>query len=341
MKQIEIIAVDTGNRLIKTAHAPAFSAGLNLHGDTPPIMSTDTLIYKGEYFSFSESQGYHRDDKTIDDYYYILTLAAIARELLVKKFGNNDCDEATFRTIMHNAARRKAKLIENIVLSVGLPPRDMKLQAKKFKQYFLQGGNAISFSYNGIEFLINIEEVIVAPQGFAAIIPNDIFTRISQNIQSYIIDIGGYTTDIALVANKKIDTNFFESLDYGVIHMINEIKGKVKMDCQTNISGLMIENILKGQSIANDDEYGVEKTVRNAGQAYANKIVDALRDYNIDLKISVPVLCGGGALLLKDALMRAIDRKNVILLDDVRANAIGYEILAKRMMKERAKLAEE
>ena len=79
-----VIAVDTGNRYIKTAHAEPFSAGLNMLGDTPPIVNTDTLFYNGNYYTFAETQGYHRQDKTVDDYYFILTLAAIAREIVMK-----------------------------------------------------------------------------------------------------------------------------------------------------------------------------------------------------------------------------------------------------------------
>lgn len=40
-----VVAVDTGNRLIKTAHAEPFSAGLNRHLDVPPIVATDTLFF--------------------------------------------------------------------------------------------------------------------------------------------------------------------------------------------------------------------------------------------------------------------------------------------------------
>lgn len=334
MEQVKIIAVDTGNRLIKTAHAPAFSAGLVSHGDTPPLVATDTLIYEGKYYSFSESQGYHRRDKTIDDYYFILTLAAIAREIVMKNSTLSDCDEAVFRQIIQRGAREKLHFNEKIVLSVGLPPRDMKMQAKRFKEYFLQKGKTLSFSYNGMEFTVTIEDVLVSPQGFAAIFPNDVFLQVSQSVQSYIIDIGGYTTDIALVVNKKIDTNFFESLDFGVIHMMNEISRQVEKECQKSISGPLIEAILKGHSVGDTQ---VEDVVISASRAYAKKIIDALKDHGIDLALSVPVLCGGGALLTREALTKEIGRDNTILLGDVRANAIGYEVLGKRILKEKAR----
>lgn len=333
MEQIKIIAVDTGNRLIKTAHAPAFSAGLVSHGDTPPLVATDTLIYEGKYYSFSESQGYHRRDKTADEYYFILTLAAIAREIVIKNSAlSSDCDEAVFRRIMQRGGREKWKYNESIVLSVGLPPRDMKIQSGKFKEYFLQKGKTLTYTYNGMEFTVTIEEVLVSPQGFAAIFPNDVFLQVSQSIQSYIIDIGGYTTDIALVVNKKIDTNFFESLDFGVIHMMNEISSQVEKECQKSISGPIIEAILKGQRVGDEQ---VEDIVINASRAYAKEIIDALKDHGIDLALSVPVLCGGGALLMKEALMKEIGRDKTIILGDIRANAIGYEVLAKRIMRER------
>lgn len=39
-----VIAVDTGNRCIKTAHADPFSAGLIRHFDAQPIVSSDIPI---------------------------------------------------------------------------------------------------------------------------------------------------------------------------------------------------------------------------------------------------------------------------------------------------------
>ena len=172
----------------------------------------------------------------------------------------------------------------------------------------------------------------VSPQGFAAVFPNDLFSRVIAAPQSYIIDIGGYTTDIARVVNRRIDTAYFESLDYGVIHLYNEIASIVGKNHQRNINGILIEAVLHGESIG---DKAVEETVRQAADAYARKLVAGLRDKGIDLELSLPVLVGGGVQLMQKSLKDAIGREEIYVIPDIRANAIGYEVLANRILKER------
>ena len=329
-----VISVDTGNRFIKTAHAEPFSAGLNRHYDTPPIVAADTLFYDGNYYTFSDTQGYHRQDKTVDDYYFILSLAGIAREMIMKSVMVTTPVGRTvdFKTAMAEVKKRQPEFNEMIDLSVGLPPRDMKALSKKLKEYYMRGGETLRFTYNNIKFNIRIADVFVSPQGFAAVYPSEQFERVSAAPQSYIIDIGGYTTDIARIVNKRMDTSFFESLDFGVIHLYNEIISMVGKEFQLQITSVHIEAILHGMSISHPE---IEAAVRKAANIYAHKIVDALRDKGVDLTLSVPVLVGGGSLLLHDALVEAIGNPNLVTIPDVRANAIGYEVFANMMLADK------
>ncbi len=388
-----VIAVDTGNRCIKTAHAEPFSAGLTRHFEAKPFIATDTLFYKGQYYTFSETQGTRREDKSIDDYYFMLTLAAIAREIVIKKALQNAAvgEKVSFAQAMKEANRAKKTYCEDVYLSVGLPPRDMvagggiirgaKSMTARYKEYFLRDGEHLAFKYNDMSFDIHIKEVFVSAQGFAAIFPNDWYTQVTKFPQAYIIDIGGYTTDIALVANRRIDLNFFESLDFGVIFLYNEIAdvvrknhGKdiiggyttdialvanrridlnffesldfgviflyneiadvVRKNHGKDINGILIEAILKGENIGDDD---VEETVKAVTDNYAKRLISSLRDRKIDMELSLPVLVGGGAQLMEQYLRRAIPRNEVLIVPDVRANAIGYEVFANRILKERQK----
>lgn len=341
-----VIAVDTGNRCIKTAHAEPFSAGLTRHFEAKPFIATDTLFYKGQYYTFSETQGARREDKSIDDYYFVLTLAAIAREIVIKKALQNAAvgEKVSFAQAMKEANRAKKTYCEDVYLSVGLPPRDMvagggiirgaKSMTARYKEYFLRDGEHLAFKYNDMSFDIHIKEVFVSAQGFAAIFPNDWYTQVTKFPQAYIIDIGGYTTDIALVANRRIDLNFFESLDFGVIFLYNEIADVVRKNHGKDINGILIEAILKGENIGDDD---VEETVKAVTDNYAKRLISSLRDRKIDMELSLPVLVGGGAQLMEQYLRRAIPRNEVLIVPDVRANAIGYEVFANRILKERQK----
>lgn len=331
-----VIAVDTGNRLIKTAHADPFSAGLVRHYEDRPFIATDTLEYDGQFYTFSEMQGYHRQDKTLDDYYFMLTLAAIAREIVMKsalRTASNERD-VSFARQLKEASRARRHYTEDIYLSVGLPPSDMRGLAGRFRLYFLRDGSPLHFVYNNITFDITIKDVFVSAQGFAAIYPNDLFSKVIQYPQAYIVDIGGYTTDIALVANKRIDLTFFETIEYGVIHLYNEVASVVRNKHSKDINGVIIEAVLRGEG-SNVCSPEIEKTIRDTTEIYAQRLVAALRDRRVDLSFSLPVLVGGGTQLMREPLEAAINRDNLLIIPDIKANAIGYEVFANRILKER------
>ena len=74
-----LIAVDHGNKQIKTVHAPPFTSGL-IQSDTPGF-GTDALAYRGKYYTLTDQRIPYRRDKTEDERFFILTLFAIAHEI--------------------------------------------------------------------------------------------------------------------------------------------------------------------------------------------------------------------------------------------------------------------
>ena len=74
-----VIGIDHGFGQIKTAHT-CFKAGVTIH-EKEPTFKSDLLIYEGRYYTIGEEHKTFLPDKVLDQDYYILTLAAIAREL--------------------------------------------------------------------------------------------------------------------------------------------------------------------------------------------------------------------------------------------------------------------
>ena len=72
-----LIAVDHGNKQIKTVHTPPFTSGL-IQSDTPGF-GTDALAYRGKYYTLTDQRIPYRRDKTEDERFFILTLFAIAQ----------------------------------------------------------------------------------------------------------------------------------------------------------------------------------------------------------------------------------------------------------------------
>ncbi len=150
------------------------------HSTRPP-MADEVLEYKGEFWTLSGQRLPYRRDKTQDESFFILTLFAIAKELL----SNGTLPSS-----------------ERIDLAVGLPPEHYGILKDKFRQYF-QRNESIHFVYNDQPCTILIRDVFVYPQAFAAIAPQK--GQLKHHLRLFLIDIGGYTTDVLLLRSGKPD----------------------------------------------------------------------------------------------------------------------------------------
>jgi len=141
-----IIGVDNGYGNMKTAHT-VFPTGI-LHHAGEPVFKNDLLFYEGKYYTVGEGHKEFLPDKAMDEDYFLLTLAAIGKEL-------------DYRGIQNGT----------ILLAVGLPLTWVSEQKRAFAAY-LSKTRSLSFTFNGKRHLITIAGVEVYPQGFAAVAPH-------------------------------------------------------------------------------------------------------------------------------------------------------------------------
>ena len=139
---IYIIGVDHGYGNIKTANY-CFPTGVE-SSDTEPTFKNDLLIYQGRYYQIGVGHKEYVAEKVMDEDYYILTLAAIARELSREQ-------------ITH----------ANVFLAAGLPLSWVAKQRKAFQTYLLQK-STVEFTFRRKDYHIRIVGAVVYPQGFAA-----------------------------------------------------------------------------------------------------------------------------------------------------------------------------
>ncbi len=165
-----LLGIDHGNYAVKT---PAFDfvSGLAEHTVKPP-MTDEILEYQEKYWTLSGKRLSYMRDKTQDDRFFILSLFAIAKEL---------------------ENRGKYEPMEKMQLAVGLPPEHYSLLREHFADYFNRG--LVEFMYGGKPYRIFIDQVMVFPQAYAAVIPRS--SLIVKTVRVFVIDIGGYTTDVA------------------------------------------------------------------------------------------------------------------------------------------------
>lgn len=295
-----LIAVDHGNSLIKTVHHQPFTAGLQ-ESDAPPY-GGETLKYQGKYYTLSERRiPYHRD-KTEDERYFILTLFAIAYEI--------------------QAANAYSPSIMRVQLAVGLPPAHYGTQNKPFAGYFT-GRGAVQFEFQGRAYSIFIEKVMCFPQAYAAAVT--VLKSLRDKPKAMIIDQGGMTTDLLLLKDGVGDLSVCESLEHGVITLYNQIRSRVNAELDVLLEESEIDAILMGRTENMPPQ--VPGMVERLAQAFVNDLFSTLRERGLDLKSGVAVFMGGGSILLRRQIEAADKVANPIFIDDIQANARGFELL--------------
>lgn len=304
-----LLGIDHGNYAVKTPEFD-FISGLAEHTVKPP-MTDEILEYQGKYWTLSGKRLSYMRDKTQDDRFFILSLFAIAKE--IEKSG-------------------KYAPMEKIQLAVGLPPEHYGLLRERFGEYFKNRG-LVEFKYAGKAYRIFIDQVMVFPQAYAAVIPKS--SQIVKMVRVFVIDIGGYTTDVLLLRNGKPDLQFCRSLETGIITMNNEIVRKVGALHDMRIEDEHISAILGGQEIILPEE--IKDTIREEAGHHAKEIVDQLRELQVDLRANPAVFIGGGSMLLKSYLQQSPLVIQADFIEDCHANAIGYEMLAKSQMSRKTK----
>ena len=300
-----IIAVDHGNSSIKTA-AHSFPSALEKHANKPP-MATEILEYDGAFWTISGQRIAYMMDKTKDERFFILTLIAIAKEILQDGYFSP---------------------ISEITLAAGLPPEHFSLMKESFTKYLKRG--EVQFKFNDISFVINIKNVFIYPQAYAAVVPQG--TRLKDENRIFIVDIGGLTMDVLLLKNSVPDLHFCRSFENGVIPMANFIIGKIGAHHGIKIVEEQITAAIKGDSKLVLPPNIIDDILTHTKQ-HSDKILDELRENMVELKANPVIFIGGGAILLKPFIEKSPMIVKADFLLDEKANAKGYFLLAAHQLK--------
>lgn len=295
-----LIAVDHGNKQIKTVHCEPFVSGL-LESTIRPF-GRNILKYRDKFYSLSNQRIPYKRDKTEDERFFVLTLFGIAEEIL--KW--DGCEEET----MH------------IQLAVGLPPAHYGAQYRAFLKYF-SGRGLVKFDYRGNNYAIYIDDVKCYPQAYAAAV-----TRLKELIgypRVLIADIGGFTADYLLMRNGECDLSVCDSLENGIIVLYNRIRTKVNSEFNVLLDEADIDAVLKGQGEAYSPV--IASLIIGMAQDFVNDLFSSLRERMIDLSAGVAVFVGGGAILLKKQIEASGKVGRSFFVNEINANARGYELL--------------
>ena len=291
---IYIIGVDHGYGNIKTANC-CFPTGVE-SSDTEPTFKNDLLIYQDRYYQIGVGHKEYAAEKVMDEDYYILTLAAIAREL-----------------------SREQITQANVFLAAGLPLSWVAKQREAFRAYLLQN-NEVEFAFRRKDYRIRIVGAAVYPQGFAAIAP--IVNRFTGS--NMLCDIGNGTMNILRTLDSKVALRQMFTEKYGVQQCVLAIQEALMREHHAELDEQMIHNFLRYDTAGIDEE--LEKTMKLTASDYTKKVFRKLREHGYDPWIMKLYVVGGGGCLLKNFFL--IDPGKIIISSDICATAKGYEYMA-------------
>ena len=292
--EIYVIGIDHGYGNMKTANC-RFPTGV-MKSDTEPTFVSDLLVWNGKYYSIGVGHKEFTADKFTDEDYYVLTLAAIAREL-----------------------RRERITDAAVFIAAGLPLTWVSEQKAEFKKYLLQHSE-VSITFRNTEYRIKIVGAEIYPQGFAAVAE-----RLGEfKGANMLCDIGNGTMNLLRIVNKKPDAQRMFTEKYGTHQCALLIREQMMKHHHTTLDDAIITEILKKGTADIDGQYLY--TVVKTAKGYTAGIFRRLREHEYDSKLMKLYVVGGGGCLIRNFV--EYDASRVIINEDICATAKGYEYMA-------------
>lgn len=211
---------------------------------------------------------------------------------------------------------------QQIQLAVGLPPAHYGAQHRAFSQYFL-GRGVVNFNYRDRPYSILINDVGCYPQSYAA--AATIIRSLQDAPRALIVDIGGFTADYLQVKNGEGDLSICDSLENGVILLYNKVQSRVSAEQDILLDEAEIDAILM-ERVANTTPTLGDLVRRQAGE-FVDDLLSTLRERGLELRSGPVVFVGGGSILLRRQIEASGKVRSPVFVDDIRANAKGYELL--------------
>ena len=298
------MGVDHGYAAMKSAHF-SFPTGL-VEYDHEPYTQQNVLEYGGKFYVVGSGRQPLQKDKTLTEDYYLLTLAAVAKEL----------------------ACRKADATASVHLAAGLPLTSFGRDKKKFRAYLLRDGRPVFFRFEGSAYTVRITEVSLFPQGYAAVLTQpDLLNEPSV----ILADVGGWTVDLMRLDNRIPNAATCRSLELGMIRCLDESAEQVRRSLGLSMTAAQIESVLCGEASSVDDN--AKQIIHREADGYARRLLSAIAESGLDARAMPAVFLGGGAALLKRRVRATEGLCRPVILDDVCLNAKGYERLVGQLTR--------
>ncbi|MBT2696896.1 ParM/StbA family protein [Bacillus sp. ISL-40] len=237
----------------------------------------------------------------------------------------------------HAFPRTKNVIDANYTLGTGLPLREVK-EGKDagYRSKLVGSVHQVEFlvtpKYQGLKVNIKFEEVKVYPEGFAAFI-NLVLDNSGKIINKELIDkriliqdIGGLSTDIAVIKNRNVDDDKAQGFNLGVSESLEAIREEIRtkhgveLDSRRDVVEIITKKSDRNHIMVKGSRTSVHDITDRILLDLAKKQYRLLR--NVWQRNSQTEICyfvGGGANVLKEylkTLNNNLDGYNIDFFED-------------------------
>jgi plasmid segregation protein ParM len=225
----------------------------------------------------------------------------------------------------------------NYTLGTGLPLREVK-EGKDvgYRSQLLGSVHQVEFlvtpKYQGLKVNIKFDQVKVYPEGFAAYInlvmdkDLNIINRDLIDKSILIQDIGGLSTDVAVIKNRNVDDDKAQGFNLGVSEALEQIREEIRskhgveLDSRRDVVDIITRKNDRNHIMVKGSRTSVHDITDRILLDLAKKEYRHLR--NVWQKNSQTEICyfvGGGAMVLKEyikTLNNSLDGYNIEFFED-------------------------
>ena len=294
-----LLGIDHGYGNMKTRHT-VFKSGVKCYTSEPAIAS-NVLEYNEKYYVIGESHKVFIANKNEDEDYYILTLAAIAKELAVRGLTKAD-----------------------VLLAVGLPLNWLAKQKQDFVNYLMRN-KEVEYKFCNVNYNIRICDVRVYPQGYAGVVAS---------LPNYkgvhmLADIGNGTMNTLVITNGRPLSDKMYTDKLGVHQCVKRIYNAVQAECGKLPDESLIEDFLRNGTAETSKR--ILSVMQMEAERYTTEIFDKLSEYEYDPEMVKLHIIGGGGCLIRN--FGSYVPGSVEIITDICATAKGYESLYMTQMR--------
>lgn len=298
---MDVIGVDLGNCNIKTSTGLIIPSKV-IKGES--IFNSEyELNFEGEHFVIGEGDFDTNLDKTSKEYLLPMLCAALA--LSTK--------EQFVRVVL------------------GLPLNQYKAKKNSLIE-LLENNKVLKFSINDVQREIIITEAAIYPEGVAT------YYSLNSNVRSdlkdrdlIILDIGGRTTDVALLTGGKRSISKSTSLDVGMINIYNNLINEINSLFTLNLNLEDAEGIIK-RGLEID---GVKQDISFLKDIIKNNVDKIFKELNVNYPTrTCPILVTGGG---GESLFKSIKKRypSAILVENyLFSNAQGFRKVGEKLWQD-------